>query len=43
MMTNSLLTPLRLPKMLKPLDLETLRAFYSTVARKLMSDLNPKR
>jgi len=32
----------RLPKMLKPLELETLRAFYSTVARKLMSDLNPE-
>ena len=25
------------------LELETLRAFYSTVARKLMGDLNPKR
>jgi len=29
--------------MLKPLELETLRAFYSTVARKLMSNLTPER
>ena len=29
--------------MLKPLELETLRAFYSALARKLMSDLNPER
>lgn len=31
----------RLPKMLKPLDLETLRAFYSSLARLMMGELNP--
>jgi hypothetical protein len=29
--------------MLKPLELETLQAFYNTLARKLMSNLNPER
>ena len=32
----------RLPKMLKPLELETLQAFYSEMAYKLMRDLDPQ-
>jgi predicted nucleotidyltransferase component of viral defense system len=31
----------RLPNMVKPLDLETLRAFYAALARRLMNRLNP--
>ncbi len=31
-----------LPKMIKPLDLETLRAFYAKMARHLMSRLKPE-
>jgi len=31
-----------LPKMLKPLELETLQAFYSEMARRLMRELNPE-
>jgi predicted nucleotidyltransferase component of viral defense system len=33
----------RLPKMLKRLELDTLRSFYGDLARKLMSDLKPDR
>ena len=32
----------RMPKMIKPLELETLRAFYTEMVRRLMSRLNPE-
>ncbi len=33
----------RLPNMIKPLDMETLQAFYAAMAQRLMSRLNPER
>jgi len=33
----------QLPKMVKPLELKTLQAFYARLAQRLMSSLNPQR
>jgi hypothetical protein len=33
----------QLPKMVKPLELETLQTFYASLAQRLMSRLNPER